>query len=331
MKVCIIGGVGHVGFVFKGLRHQPEARLCGISPGPRDGEVGHLREAVSAAGLHPPAVFADYRTMLDEIKPDVVAVAPIYADTAGVSIEALRRGIHVFSEKPLAVSHEELAALERTYRAGQARLTCMLGLRYSPAVFAAWEAVRAGAIGRVRLLSAQKSYKLGKRPAFYQERAKYGGTIPWVGSHAIDLLHWFAAQPFRSVCASHSTRDNRGNGTMELTAVCSFTLGEEMLGIVNIDYLRPATAGTHGDDRIRVAGTEGVVEVREEQALLINGEAQGERKLDKKLEKPMFVDFLDEIRGHGRCRVTADDAFLTTRACLLARDSADQQGKPLAF
>jgi len=44
----------------------------------------------------------------------------------------------------------------------------MLNMRYEPALRAAYNAVRAGAVGEVRVLHAQKSYRLGTRPDFFR-------------------------------------------------------------------------------------------------------------------------------------------------------------------
>ena len=59
--------------------------------------------------------------------------------------------------------------------------------------------MRDGTVGQIRLMNAQKSYKLGRRNEFYKIRSTYGGTIPWVGSHAIDWLYWFSGEKFESV------------------------------------------------------------------------------------------------------------------------------------
>jgi hypothetical protein len=42
---------------------------------------------------------------------------------------------------------------------------------------------------------------------------------------------------------------------METTAICCFTLGNDILAHVNADFYRPDNAPTHGDDRVRVVGT----------------------------------------------------------------------------
>ena len=90
---------------------------------------------------------------------------------------------------------------------------------------------------------------------FFRTRSSYGGTIPWVGIHAIDWIRWFAGREFVTVRASHSTRHNFDHDELEVTALCHFTLEQDVFASANIDYLRPRGAPTHGDDRVRVAGT----------------------------------------------------------------------------
>ena len=191
------------------------------------------------------------------------------------------------------------------------------------AFFAAWRAVRAGAVGQVRLIHAQKSYRLGTRPPYYRSRATYGGTIPWVGSHAIDLIHWFAAADFVSVCAAHSTVGNHDHGDLEASAACQFVLTDGVLGTASIDYLRPSSAPSHGDDRVRVAGTDGVIEVRDETVLLIAA-AAGPQLLEAACPHRMLVDFVHQVEGHSQALIGLDATLAVTRACLLARDAADR-------
>lgn len=328
MKIALVGVSGHTGYVLSGVRGDADAGIVGLAPGSSGEDASVLLPAFAEAGLPKPGLFDDYRRMLDECQPDVVAVAPHFGDIAGVVSDALERGLHVFAEKPLATTPEGLARVEAAAAAARGKLGCMLALRYDPAFYAGWLAVRGGAIGAVRLVSAQKSYKLGRRSAFYADRASYGGTIPWVGSHGIDLLLWFGGAGFRSVYAAHSRVANGGNGDLEVSAFCQFAMADEIIGTVSIDYLRPSAAPTHGDDRIRVAGTRGVLEVRDAKAVLI-GEG-GVRELSPVPGPGIFQDFLRLVRGEGASRLTAREALDVTRACLLARESADE-GRPIAF
>jgi len=324
MRVCIIGSSGHANFVFQGVDQDPSIQVVGVAPGSDGEDVGKFLQAAQKRGQQPQR-YDDYRKMLDELQPDIVAVNCHFGDHGKVNFEVLSRGMHLFAEKPLATTMEELAVLKREYDRSGAEVAAMFGLRYNPAFYTAWHAVQEGKVGEVRLINAQKSYRLGSRPEFFKHRQSYGGTIPWVGSHAIDWIYWFAGQEFVSVMAHHSTTANRGLGSMEMTALCHFKLTNEVFASVNIDYLRPSTAETHGDDRVRVAGTKGVIEVLHGKAYLVSEDEQGTKELPLMENQGIFYDFVKQVRGEGKCLVSAKDSFVVTEACLRAREAADKE------
>ena len=94
--------------------------------------------------------------------------------------------------------------------------------------------------------------------------------------------------------------------------------------MTNLDYLRPETAPTHGDDRLRIAGSEGVLEVRgnEGRVWLITA-ADGPCELALPETVNFFADFLAELRGKDEHLISQDDAFRLTEICLKARDAAE--------
>ena len=112
------------------------------------------------------------------------------------------------------------------------------------------------------------------------------------------------------------------NGTMEMTATCCFELANKVVASASIDFLRPATAPTHGDDRVRVAGTEGVIEVTYGVVTLIN--ADGVKELELLPERGIFYDFIRHLRYGEAAYTNAEETFELTRACLVTRNCADQ-------
>ncbi len=329
MKLCMIGRRGHNGYVLEGLEKMPRVRVVGLSPGIDEDNVDGLKMWCEAHE-HTPQVFVDYREMLDKLEPDVVSICGPLELHAQMSIEAFQRGIHVFCEKPVATSLGDLAALGEAYDAADVHFAAMMGLRYDSAFYTAWRAVQEGAIGVVRLLNARKSYKLGRREPYYHERATYGGTIPWVGSHAIDWIHWFSDRAFQSVYATHSSKYNGDQGDLEVAALCHFTLADEVFASASLDYYRPRNAPTHGDDRVRVVGTEGVIEVRGGGVFLINAETEGEISLPVACDRQIFQDFVAHCTGEATALLNAEDTLTVTEACLLARQSADE-GRIMQF
>ena len=314
----MIGARGHSYYVLNDLPKLKNVELCAVSSG--DENPSSL---LNKAKQWNPRGYADWREMLDREQPDVLSVDGPFELHAEMCIEALKRNIHVICEKPIALQLDELDAIEKICAETSAKIISMVGIRYDAAFWTARKLVKEGAIGKIKVIHTQKSYKLGKRPDFYKSRELYGGTIPWVGSHAIDWLLWFTESEFESVTAFHDHDDNFDNGTMEIAGECLFRMKNGVIATSSIDYLRPATAPTHGDDRIRCAGTKGVIEVMGGKVHLIT--ADGDEYIEPvNPPQSLFEDFIGGLRGLNPLPVTTEETIALTRACLLARESADK-------
>ncbi|MBN1873339.1 MAG: Gfo/Idh/MocA family oxidoreductase [Anaerolineae bacterium] len=334
MKLCMIGSRGHNNYVWAGLARLPQVQVAGITSGTSEDDVAPLKVWCEQNG-HTPATFDDYCEMLDQVNPDIVSICGPFEQRAEMCSAAFQRGIHVFCEKTVAITMESLTVLKEAYAKARTHyphlhFAAMMGLRYDPAFYTAWRAVQDGAMGTVRIINTRKSYKLGTRADYYRQRATYGGTISWVGSHAIDWIYWFSAATFQSVYATQSTLYNRDNGELEISALCHFTLTDEIFASASIDMLRPETAPTHGDDRVRVIGTKGTIEVQRGRVFLINSAQHGEIELTPASDRQIFCDFVNHIEGKTETLLSAADTFAVTEACLLAQQSADI-GQPLHF
>lgn len=322
MKIAIIGSVGHYNYALEGIKDRDDITVAGIAPGGEDENVFMLQDRLCDMG-YKPHFNEDYRVMLDEVQPDIAVVNPFFFRNADISVDVLKRNIHLFIEKPVSTTLEGLENVESAYSRCRVNLCAMFGIRYDAAFLTAKKLIDDGAVGNIRIMDARKSYRLGKRADLYKLRSTYGGTIPWVGSHAVDWLRWLSKEEYTKVYASHSIMDNDDNGDLELTAMCHFNMTNDVIASASIDYLRPGMAPTHGDDRIRIAGTKGVLEVREGRIYLVDHIIPGEREIELLPEGNIFADFLNEIEGKGKCMVTAKDSFTVTRVCLKARYSAD--------
>jgi predicted dehydrogenase len=307
----------------EGVRKHSELRLCGMAQGV-DGDFHPEAGKNLAAEFGAPPYFEDYRRMLDEVRPDIVCVNSRYDMNGPVSAECLRRGIHCFTEKSVALSFDTLSELKAAAKSGGAKIAGMHAMRYDPEFFAAWEALQSGVIGNPRIITVRKSYKFGsKRPEFYKSREFYGGTILWVGIHALDLA-WFFGGPLNIVSAMHSRRDNFGYGDCESSSMVAFA-GRDggLIGSLTADYYQPQSSDRHGDDQIRVAGEGGVIEVAHGKARLTTHD----KKTVELAVNPgpgFFYEFCREVQGDGKCRVSMEETFEVTAAALTARDMADK-------
>ncbi|MBW7997944.1 MAG: Gfo/Idh/MocA family oxidoreductase [Candidatus Glassbacteria bacterium] len=271
-------------------------------------------------------VYETYQEMLDREELDIVVVALPYARNPFASAAAAERGIHVMSEKPLAVTFDDLAMLHTAVGQNNVRLTAMFAMRFPPAYYTIKQMVAAGAIGIPVMARGQKSYRWGEeRPWFYRHREIYGGTILWVAIHAIDWLYWVMDRPVRRVSAFHGNMAHDGYPGAQDNAVVNLEFEGGGTGAVTADYLRPAEAPTHGDDRLRVIGSEGVIEKKDlEETVELITHANGPRNVE--LQSPpaqWFPDFCASLRGQRQHIISADDPFEVTRICIAATAAAD--------
>jgi len=322
MKAVIVGTSGHIDLAL-GVRDRARGvSFVGIAPGSPDEDAKSFFVDQLEASLIP--WYDDWRTMLDRERPDLAVVAPFFHLQAAVAQECLRRGIHAFVEKPMATSLEDLALLRAAHAAGRAKLCPMLAYRYHPEFQAAWLAVRGGLVGEPLVLTAQKSYKLGTRHPMYTRRATYGGTIPWVAVHAIDWLWWFTKGGLAEVVAAHTTAGNRGHAELESSGACFYRLVNGGAASVSFDYFRPQAAPGHGDDRLRVAGERGVVEVMNGEAVLATHDAPP-RRLEREEPRAIFLEFVRHVETGSPMRIGAEEAFAVSEVALKSREAADRR------
>lgn len=302
MKICFIGNCGHAFQAYYEMKMCEHAEFVGIAPASTHENIEDMKKY----GMQ---VFASYEQMIAEMSPDVAVISPVFGLTGKVIKYCAERKIDIFTEKPIAADLSELAEVERAVKDNHIRFSAMHFLRFTPSFYHAQKLVESGAIGEVKLITTQKSYKYGVRPDWYYDRACYTGTIPWIGIHAIDWIFYFSQKKFVSVSALH-------HGNPEMAALCQFELEDGVMASANIDYFRPQTASTHGDDRVRVAGSKGVIEVFEDRYVVTNQD--GTREYRPTEAPKLAYDFL-----MGKEEISQDEIFMVAKISLLARESAD--------
>ncbi len=327
LRVAQIGCQGHCGDALQGIPDLPNCELVAFARSWSEESYKKLERA--PAWTKRTRVYDDYRKMLDEVKPDLVAVFAPYARNGEVNLEAARRGCHVFSEKPIAASMADLNALRKARDRQKVRVTAMLPMRTFPPFAAAGQAVREGQIGEPILVSAQKSYRFGtRRPWYYKEREDYGGSILWVAIHAIDFIQAVSGLDYASVTARHAVKGHPAYPECEDIGALLFEMDNGGQATLTFDYFRPAKAPSHGDDRLRIVGTKGIVEIRAnaEQFCELTTHAEPPRQLPlAKGHTNLFVDFVHSIRKGTPHVLPPEDPFRATEVAIKARESADKK------
>jgi predicted dehydrogenase len=322
MKLALLGLKGHVGAVLSGARALGDVEVVAVSEDDPKLLASFLKKEPL---LQKAQSYEQWRHLIEHTMPDVCCVA----DENGMRTEQLlaliERDIHIVAEKPLVTTLADLERLRAAFAKSKSQLTMLLELRHQAKNARVREIIQRGDIGEVCQVATQKSYQWGERPAWYRSRARLGGTIPFIGIHSLDIIHWVTALDFTHVAAFHGNVGHPEMGETEDHASVLAQLSNGASVTARIDYLRPAAAATHGDDRLRVVGTKGIVEVNEsDEAISLTTREKTERIPFGETEN-LFVEFAKFLRGGPPPRISADDGFYMTEVVLQARQAADEK------
>jgi predicted dehydrogenase len=172
--------------------------------------------------LRIPSRTANYRDVLADPAVNAVVIGTRHDTHASLVIEALGTGKHVFVEKPLCLSEEELAEVSSAYtEAARRGLRLIVGFnrRYSEH----GRQVRDFFAGRREPLVMMYRVNAGAIPAEHwaQDLAAGGGRIIGEGCHFIDFMQYVCGAPPTTVRGVSIARHSSG-----ITAdQCVITLG----------------------------------------------------------------------------------------------------------
>lgn len=222
--------VGVVGAGSMGMNHlrvlvdfgADQLQLVGVA------EASNTTLQRATGRFHIPG-YSDYRQMIDETHPNLVAVVvPTHLHFA-VASYAIDQGINVLIEKPMASTLEEATMLiQQAHRRG-VKIAVGHIERFNPAIIALKQHLMADKLGRVFHLHARR---LGPFPP----RIRDVGVTLDLATHDIDIMRYLTNSEVERVYAEtqqqvHSTREDLVLGMLR------FTNGS--VGILDVNWLTP--------------------------------------------------------------------------------------------
>jgi predicted dehydrogenase len=323
MRLGLIGSTGHWHTYAPAIKQVPGLTLVAVAAaGP---------EEATGAFDHAPGLtvdtrrYGDARKMLETERLDVVQVSARCDRIPHWSKTCLERGLAVMAEKPLAMDLATLEELFHTAQKTKAALVPMHTMRSVKELAAVRQAVRGGEIGEPLLSFSQKSYKWGKtRPEDYRSRKTFPGIAPWVGIHAFDWLHATLGDVFTEVSGREAATAHPDYPACASHAAYIFSMSNDGMATVTLDYLRPETAPTHGDERLRIAGSGGVIETAlvDHRASLIRS-GRPPHALPLVPQPDIFTQFIRSLSGQSPPPLTLQEGCRITEIAIKAQQAAD--------
>jgi len=145
-------------------------------------------------------LYTDYDKMLKEVALDAIFVISSTDMHAKQIIKGLKAGLHVFSEKPLAITVKECKEVETVAAKYPHQLAVVGFVRgFDPSYQYAKDKVDAGAIGMPYLVRSQTVDKDTIAEWQIQYVSKSGGIFHDFNVHDIDLARWFLGSEIKTV------------------------------------------------------------------------------------------------------------------------------------
>lgn len=166
------------------------------SPGVKIAAVCDIDEEAQARAAeiakdHRPDVLSEYRKLLDRKDIDAVFIATPVDLHKEMAIAALEVHKHVYLEKPLGRTPEEVAAVMQAVKSSRGQLQTGFQLRYDPARRSAIEHIHQGGIGHVAYMQGNRhTSDLPRETKWYFDASRSGNSIVEQAVHIIDLMNW---------------------------------------------------------------------------------------------------------------------------------------------
>jgi len=185
------------------LAALPGAELAAVA----DPVAARRLEALAAGGLPSEAAFESHQRMLATAQLDYAVVAVPPAIRPAILRDCFRAGLHVLSEKPLALRPSEAQALIRQAAAADLRFGMVHNYLFFPEYRAVRQRLEQGAIGQVRHVGLQfmgvpdLPGHADYRPLWRHDLRESGGGVLMDMIHVLYVAEYLVGGPIRAVSA----------------------------------------------------------------------------------------------------------------------------------
>jgi predicted dehydrogenase len=195
LRVVVAGLVhGHAQGFFEHYQHRPDLEIVGVA----EPDQKLAAQYAGRFGLDQKLFYSDLGDALQRTHPEaVLAYTNTYNHRQVVEVSA-RHGVHVMTEKPLAVSLEDAHAIERAASSGKIHVLVNYETTWYRSNHSAFERVHDHSIGEVRKIVVHDGHRgpkeIGVGPEFLSwltdPKLNGGGALFDFGCYGADLATW---------------------------------------------------------------------------------------------------------------------------------------------
>ena len=276
---------------------------------------------------------------LDEILDDpavkLVAAAAVPCDRGPLGCRVMESGRDYFTDKTpftsLAQLDQAKAAVART---GRKYLVYFSERLHVESAMYATDLVAGGAIGRVLQVIGLGPHRLGTgRPAWFFQKAKYGGILCDIGSHQFEQFLTYTGATDATVTQSAVANfANPATPEFEDFGEASLLGDNGTSNYIRVDWFTPAGLSTWGDGRTMILGTKGYIELRKyvdvgrdqagDNVYLVDEKGERYENVAGKVGFRYFGQLILDCLNRTENAMTQTHAFKAAELCLRAQSAA---------
>lgn len=324
---------------FAGLRHSHIFVLYEMAKNnPHYNIVGAFESDENAiAQAEQNGIFINYKSfesLLLDSEVDIVALGGCFGDRGKMAIDALKAGKHVIADKPLCTSLSELDEIECLAKQKGLFVSCMFTMRFESKIRAVKELYNQGALGEINNIcfGGQHPLQYGRRPDWYYEDGKHGGTINDIAIHAVDAIKFMFGIEIESVNAARCWNrfadcEPDFKDSAQFMAVADNGAG--ILGDVSYAIPDGVEFSLPYYWQFYVWGTKGVIRfsLNEKNAqYYLSGDAKPKALTEFEITEDYLTDFYNMVCGKSDVILTPEEVFSSTRKTLEIQKSSTFKG-----
>lgn len=259
----------------------------------------------------------DNRIMLDDPDLDAILITTRHNSHANQVIEALEAGKHVFVEKPLALTHDDLDRIDAAYRKGDKTLTVGFNRRFSP--FSQDLKKQLGdAPGPINVIATMNAGFI-PQDVWVQDMEVGGGRIIGEACHLIDLISFFTGSLVESI-VMNALGPNAAENSDNASILLRYQNGSQ--GVIN--YFSNGSKA-YSKERIEVYSQNRTAVIDNFRKSHYHGfKGSGLSKGQDKGHAEQFKRFYHSLRDGGPAIVSYEETMNASRAAIAAVESLKQ-------
>jgi len=277
---------------------------------------------------------------MDEVYADprvkLVASSAVTSERGPFGCEVMATGRDYFSDKAPFTTLEQLAQARAVVaKTGRKYMVYYSERLHNESAMFATDLVAQGAVGRVIQVINIAPHRLSKatRPAWFFERAKYGGILCDLGSHQFEqFLAYSGATDATVARAAVGNFNNPDKPELEDFGETCLVGDNGALDYVRVDWFTPDGLPAFGDGRTFILGTTGTIELRKyidigrykagDQVYIIDEKGEQHLSVAGKVGYRFFGEFILDCLNRTEKAMTQAHAFMAAEICLKAQAAA---------